>query len=849
MEHEASFGRWLQRRRQSLNLTQQALGALIGSSAGMIRKIEADERRPSSESARLIAKWLQLVPEEQVAFLRFARGESSLAPAVLSPSPDAPWRTPTVAANNLPAPFTTLIGREQTVAHVSALLRRTAVRLLTLTGFGGIGKTRLGVAAAAALRDAFVDGTVFVSLAALRDPELVLMTIADTLDVKETSGQSRFETVLRHLRDRQLLLVLDNFEQVLKAARLVAELLAAAPCLKVLVTSRTPLHLYGEHEFPVPPLAMPDHKHIQSLELLAECEAVALFVACAQAVKPDFQLTSGNAPAVAEICIRLDGVPLSIELAAARSKLLPPQAILARLGSRLTLLTGGPRDLPARQQTLRDTLDWSYSLLAQGEQTLLARLGVFVGGCTLMATETVCNGGNDCLTDVLKGVQELVDHSLLRQVGDENGEPRLLMLETIREYALERLAAQGDMEALRRQHSAYYLQLVETAESKLSGAEQAIWLNCLEAELDNVRAALTWYRNADRNAESVLRLAGALGLFWLIRGHVSEGRAWLEGSLEGYRGQEDMSGSGAVVGQDVRAKAFLAAGSLASSQGDYARAAAHIEAGLALFRNLENHTGIAWALLSQGRLARTRGDYGLAGKLLEESLLLLRKQGRRGGLSLALLSLGDVALDQGDRAHAASRFQEALDEDQNEGNRDGSAWALARLGHVARTHGDDGRAATLYQESLALFRSLGHQGGIGETLLGLGQVAHAQGDDARAASLYDESLALYQELGNKLWVANCLFALAQVANATRPSSEQSAGRGQSVEPTRRAVRLFAAGEALRDSLGAPLSPVARAAFNQGVEEARALLDVAAFDAAWAEGRAMSLEQAIAYALT
>src|SRR5215210_1326398 len=498
------------------------------------------------------------------------------------PSEFPPLRTLEAYRNNLPLQPTPLIGREKEVAEVCDLLRREETRLLTLTGPGGIGKTRVALQAAADLLEDFPDGTFLAQLGTLTDVELLLPAVAETLGVRETGEQPLFESFKDYLSERRLLLVLDNFEQVLGAAPTVTELLAGAPGLKVLATSRTSLRLYGEHVFPVPPLTLPDLERPPPLERLTQYEAVGLFVERAQAVKPDFKVTNESAPAVAEICVRLDGLPLAIELAAARITMLPPKALLRRLSSRLKLLTGGARDLPERQRTLKATIEWSFALLDEGEQVLFGRLAVFSGGRTLEAIEAICDADGDLPMDAFEGVSSLLDKSLLRQEEGPGGEPRFVMLETVHEFAREKLGKSAEAEEIKRTHAQYFLTLAEEAPPELRGPNQLEWLERLEAEHDNMRAAISWALER-KEVEVALRLGGALSWFWSVRGYYSEGRRWLEAALA-------MDGRGSP---EVRAMVLAGAGVLASEQGDLDRAQESCEAGLALLEHGEKEASEA----------------------------------------------------------------------------------------------------------------------------------------------------------------------------------------------------------------------------------------------------------------
>src|SRR5215208_3132793 len=514
-----------------------------------------------------------------------------------------PLKTLDARLNNLPSQPTPLVGREREVAGVCRLLRGGGVRLLTLTGPGGMGKTRLALQVAADLVDEFEDGVFFVPLAPISDPDLVVPTVARTLDITETSGRTPEEALKDYLRNKEMLLVLDNFEQVVEAAPLVGELLSACPALKVLATSRTVLRIYGEQEFTVPPLELPDPSHPQPLERLTQYEAVRLFVERAQAAKADFSVTNENALAVAKICAHLDGLPLAIELAAVRIKLLPPQAILVRLGNRLKLLTGGARDLPERQRTLRATIEWSHELLDEGEKILFARLAVFAGGCTLEAMEAVCDAERDLpLDDAIEGASSLLEKSLLRQEeGSEESEPRFSMMETIREYAQERLEESEAAEEIRRLHAEFYLALAEEAESRLRGPEVVTSLGRLETEHDNMRAALSWSLESGES-ELGLRLGVALLWFWSARGYWSEGARWLEEALA----------KGGAAQPATRAGALFSLGIVLGRQSDFGRAEACYEEALALYEELGDQRRAAESIAHMAWMVAFQGDAGRA---------------------------------------------------------------------------------------------------------------------------------------------------------------------------------------------------------------------------------------------
>ena len=680
----------------------------------------------------------------------------------------------------LPRPLTPLLGREQAVKATQTLLARPEVRLLTLTGTPGVGKTRLGLQVASELSDTFADGVCFVSLAPLSDPDLVLPTLTQALGLPEARGRSPLEHLQACLHDKHLLLLLDNFEQVARAAVLLVELLQTCPDLKALVTSRAVLHVRGEYEVQVPPLDLPDPRQFADVELLTRNAAVTLFTQRAQALAPDFALTGTNAPVIAAICTRLDGVPLAIELAAVRIKLLSPHQLLSRLEHRLDVLTSGAQDLPARQQTLRATLQWSYELLSPGEQRLFRRLAVFVGGCLLETVEAVCRALGDGATAVLDGVQRLLDNNLLFERKQATGEPRLTMLETISEYGQACLASSGEAEATRQAHAEYYLALAEEAEPRLLSAEQVQWLERLEQEHDNLRAALSWLLEKEQ-IELALRLGRGLWSFWVFHDHLGEGQRWFEKALNASNG----------VVASVRARAIYAASSLAYYGGDLSRAAVYAGECMKLYRELGDKRDIAIALNALGHIARTRGDYAALRALCEESLPLLQE-------------LGDTY-----------RIAEAL--------------YLSAYGFHAQ--GDDTRACAVAKESLALCREVGERKRVADILHALGLFAYTQGDCATARTFYEESLTISRTMGEKWVAALCLLGLGAVVAAEG-------------EPARAAC-LWGAAETLRTELGAFIPHAEQVSYERSMSTVHAQLSEDVFSSAWAEGRAMSLEQVLA----
>jgi len=834
-----TFGDLLKRHRTAAGLTQEALAERACLSRKAVSALECGERlAPRRDTVRLLADALGLTAPDRTGLMAAAR-PCAASPA--SPMDPAPPRDPPC---NLPAPPTPLLGREREVARALELLCRDDVRLLTLSGPAGVGKTRLSLGVAAGLRADYADGVFLVSLAPLSDPALVASAIAQALGLREQGSQSLHDTLMASLHDKRLLLLLDNFEHVAAAAPLLAALLAACPRLRLLVTSRAPVHVRGERVLSVPPLAVPDLTAMPSLDTLAALPAVALFVQRAEAAVSDFALTAKNATAVAAICVRLDGLPLAIELAAPLVTLLPPPALLARLERRLQLLMGGARDLPERQQTLRAALAWSYDLLHAGEQALFRRLSVFAGGATLEAVEAVCHTAGDVEGDALGWLAALVDKSLLRREEGPGGEARVGMLETIREYGREQLTANRELKATGRAHAAYYLDLAEWAEPELRGSEQVVWLERLERDHNNLSAALRWALQSGERAEASeharergtlaehsamgMRLAGALWQFWWVRGHLSEGRGWLEELL-----RLDVHGCHPSL-VSTRAKMLHGAGMLAFNQAEYRRAVALHEESLALYQGLEDRQGIAIALYSLGNVAIKQGEYARAAALYEESLALGRQLRDARGIARALTSLGNVAFEQGDNERAAALFEEGLVLCRKLRANKLIAAVLTNLGNVRRKQGDYGRASLLHEEGLALHRDLGDKYGTALSLVNLGDAALDQGDAERAIDLYEESLVLSRTIGDKQNIAYCLEGMARVANVQ--------GRAD------RAVLLYGAAATLRVAIGAPLPPTDRAAYEPNVAILPTTMGETHFAAAWAAGAALSLEQAIDLAL-
>jgi predicted ATPase/DNA-binding SARP family transcriptional activator len=773
----------------------------------------------------------------------------------------------------IPVPLTPLLGRQRELAAVCDFLLAfpASTRLLTLTGPGGAGKTRLAHEVAQELaRQAHVfrDGIFYVSLSSLTSAQFVLPALAKVLEIPETGQRSLLEAMQEMLHDKNILLILDNFEHVLEAAPLITDCLTAATHLRVLVTSREALHLSGEHEFEVPPLPLPDLAHLPPLDQLLNYAAMALFVERAQAVQADFALSADNAAAVAEICVRLDGLPLAIELAAARSKLFTPQAMLQRLSARLRFLVGQTRDLPQRQRTLRGVIDWSYNLLSAAEQRLFDRLSVFAGSFTVHAVAALGlvqpEHGDAAPTAALDQLAILIDKNMLRAVKVERptAEPRFRLLLTLREYAQERLVARGEFEAVHEQHARYRLQLAEQGAREISGPQQAEWLWRFEAARDNFRAALSWLLNG-RQPEQGLQLAVALGKYWALHGDWLEGTQWLKRALAQNPQAEPL----------WRARALSIASELADKLGDGAEADQLADESLTLFRTIGETRGLADALCSLASARLTQSDYARAERLLQEALALCRQIEYMPGAATALSYLGMTAKEQGDFARAVACHEESLEINRRAGNIFGIVQDLAQLSFNAYWQGQYARSAELAQRSLDAARRVNNRRSIAVALDGVGAALGQLGRYDEAQPWLEESLALYRELGNKSGQATVLVDLAQLAGR-RSELDQARQlyrealtlawavgdrrriafclEGLSAVTTRvdpvNAVYWLSAAQALRAAIHSPLPPSDEELYVQTLAQLRANLQPLEFEAAWQRGQAAALSDAAGSAL-
>lgn len=780
MNASVSFGQWLKQRRKALELTREALAQRIGCAVVTLNKIEADERRPSHQLAELLAEHLNIPLDERPAFIRFARAKEGKDSAFENPL----FYSPT----NLPVQPNLLIGRTADVAALRKQLLQPQTRLLTLTGPPGIGKTRLALQLAAEVREDFPDGVFLVSLAPVTDTNLVLTTCASTLGAPAGGPKTPLERLKAFLREKQILLVLDNFEQVLAAAAQIADLLAACPRLKLLVTSRAPLRIRPERQFPVMPLALPDLIHLPDADSVSQYSAVALFLERAQAVKPEFALTEANAPSVSAICTRLDGLPLAIELISARIKLLHPAALLERLSGGLMLRSDGPRDLEPRHRTLNEAIEWSYQLLDLEEQTLFRRLGVFVGGWTLEAAEAVC--AENLSLNIIDGLASLLDKSLIKQEATPNESSRFTMLETIREFALEQLNTHYESEQVRQRHAEFFVKLAEPS------ASGDIWVLYWQLEYPNLRGALVWSRT-EESGETELRLAVGLRNFWRINALLSEGMSWL---TEAAARTKDLS---SPTLRGFRGLALDALSVYNQWLDNLDTAQTYSEEAIAILRDLGDSAGIAEALSHYGMGFVLRGaDPERAAEALKEGIALYRELGDVGGVATCLFFLAHVAY-----------------------------YMLA----------DKQQARVLWQESLEEARAVSYPWVIANNLMSLAMTSMDQGDYEQAYAQLRESAHLFQQMGETWGTIHLLELFARLA------VEQPSEDGQSLRL--QAARICGVVERVREAIGAPMMSFLRPSHDQTLATLGAELDEAVLVAAWTEGRAMTLNEAVAYALT
>jgi predicted ATPase/DNA-binding CsgD family transcriptional regulator len=780
---------------------------------------------------------------------------------------------------DLPLQRSPLIGRKQEIERICSLLQQAEVRILTLTGTGGIGKTRLSLQVAVELTDSFADGIYFIPLASIRDPELVMPTIAQTLGIKGAREESYLSLLKAYLREKHALLLLDNFEHILTAAPAIAELLTTCFHLKLLLTSRAPLHIDGEYEFHVPPLAIPDLKHLPTIEALANFAAIVLFLQRAQMIKPDFQINATNARFIAEICVRLDGLPLAIELAAARCKLLPPQALLSRLERRLAVLTQGGRDAPLRHQTLRNTLDWSYDLLNEDEKWFFRHLAIFIGGCHLAVFEELCKLLDGPDTPVLDGVTSLLDKNLLQVTTLDNQEPYLMMLETVREYGLECLASCEELEQARRACTATYCSFVKQADHALLGVdretwpewhnrEQESWLDWMEKEYSNLRAALDFLLEQNE-VEAASQFAVGLSSLWFMRGYPGDGQRYMQRVVEASTAEQLVT--------KARGWALYNAGWLAFYHSNEQRVATLMEKSKQVFHNLGYTRGVAACLTVQGNIEHHRGNTQTGDEMLEQSLSLYRELGDCVGISYALMTQGILVFFRGEFTRARSLFEESLIMSRKVGQRWEIASTLHYLGWTHLLLGDYIKARQLTEEGLALFKEVGHGGFAVETQIVLADEVAALGDEATAHALLEEALMRSRDMGSQDDIARALCGLGRLAlrqgeldhahhfyeealailkqRAVLPDRVQwvlasclegTAGIAHAQQQSAWAVRLLSKADALRtgatcrNTIGYDHS-----LYERIRAEAMTSLGVAIFEMLWDEGHHMTTERVLA----
>lgn len=846
MSTSLTFGAWLKQRRRQLDLTQEELARKALCSASTIRKIEADDLAPSQELAQLLATALAIPATDQSAFITFARSVAFLAtppafateapvapamPATASPPAPAtiPLHSPTVAPAvaphhyRLPAALTPFVGREWEVTLGKELLGREGVRLVTLSGAPGTGKTRLALAIAEAVQQLFPAGVCFVSLASISDPALLPSALAQALGIHSSADQPLLTAVQAFLQERALLLVLDNFEQVLPAADLVVALLQGAPLLKILVTSRALLKVYGEQEFPVPPLTLPAARALPAVDELLLYSAVALFVQRAQAAQPTFQLTATNGAAVVQICTWLDGLPLAIEMAAARCKLYPPATLLAQLHQRLTTLNSTLRNLPPRQQTLQNAIGWSYNLLAPPEQQLFNRLGVFVGGCTAEAFAAI--SGNEMAAPLLEEqLQTLVDQSLLQLHVSDTAEPRYTLLQIIHEYAVAQLRATAEWETVQQRHAAYYLALAQRAHTEFTTNHNPAWFTRLQADHDNCRAVLQRFVDGQAiGATTAFHLVDEVSAFWHQVGYLAEGVTWCKALLA----------RSAEVTPQLQARVLRQLVHFLNSQGEWIEALGVAEEALAV-ASAADPEGVAETFYLLGYISLKNQEYTQAQRYLEESLACATQGGYDPITQRVFLRLSELLLIKGDYDQAMRHYTSSLQLAQRAGDRAAMSRAHNGLGDVARLQGVYDRAIFHFTESLALAQPHGAPLTLSSILHNLAYARCHQGDHRQAARLFAESLTLSQTVGDKMGQIYCIAGVAAVAAALQQGEVAS--------------QLCSAAQHLLSAHGIYFDLAEQIDYQQTRALLQSQVDKATFAAAWAAGQKVSLAAAVALAL-
>jgi predicted ATPase/transcriptional regulator with XRE-family HTH domain len=814
-------GQLLRQYRVVVGLTQEQLAERSGYSADYISKLERDQRQPPIVAIdRLIAVLGLGAAEKRALLAALARHDRRVGLPGISTASAEPE---SASATMLPASMSSFVGRDQEVSAVAAILLRKDVRLLTLTGPGGIGKTRLAMRVAEVMGKTFADGVHFISLASVADPRQVASAVASAFGLEEVAGVSRTFAIVTRLGDRNVLLILDNFEHVLAAAELVASLMRQCAGLRVLVTSRAALQLSGEHRFEVPPLPTPGADQLNELEHVAGQAAVRLFVERAQAVQPSFELDPASAPAVGEICRSLDGLPLAIELAAARVRVFPPRALLQRLTPRLKLLSGGAVDAPPRHRTLQATIDWSFDLLSPTEQILLARLSVFAGGCTFESVEHVCNPDENL--DILQDLTALIDKSLVHDDGlsQPQTQPRFSLLETIREYAATRLEDLDERKLIRDQHAEYVLWLCRQLEPLLIGPRQFDALSQVDAELDNVRVALGWRLEQGR-AEDALELAESLSRYWIVRGRCTEARRWLEAGWA----------HAAQLPPDRRAKVLLALGGVALEEGQLEGATRALEEALEEFRTLQDEPGIGQVLNRLGVIAWRQGAYERAISFDEAALRIAISAQDPRERADALVNLGIIATHRGDFNLARERLTEAVQLTRGVGDQHAVLHALVNLGYDRTLCGELVQARAIFDEVLATGTAFGLKKHVAYALENLGNISTLEGNYIDARLRLRQSLVFGRELGDHHLLLYVLGDLTKLEAA--------------IGMPERAARLGGIVTTLRAQLGASMAPAEDEEREQALQQAHSALDDGAFWRAFDDGRALTFDAALAYAL-